>query len=216
MYWSLHDFFFDKNTIFFNIQAFFFGIIFLGTSKNSQRHPELVSGSLVSASPQIQEIDCVELRFAPVAGQARNDGSVTKGFFRSPLLMKDTLTNDVPSMINFIFWHTDDADKGAFDCVEGFAVQIVAKQERLTSSSSARFLTAFGMTSYLTKKKGRKESAAKPLIPSSSYILPTIVISNGAKRNEKSLLRQFERRSPRHSQLHPQIRQFLHRFSNIL
>ena len=57
------------------------------TSKNSQRHPELVSGSLVSASPQIQEIDCVELRFAPVAGHSRNDGNVTKGVFRSPLVL---------------------------------------------------------------------------------------------------------------------------------
>ena len=49
-------------------------IIFKETSKNSQRHPELVSGSLVSASLQIQEI----------AGHARNDGSVAKGVFRSP------------------------------------------------------------------------------------------------------------------------------------
>ena len=44
----------------------------MGTSKNSQRHAELVS-----ASPQIQEI----------AGHARNDGSVTKGVFRSPLML---------------------------------------------------------------------------------------------------------------------------------
>ena len=43
----------------------------MGTSKNSQRHAELVS-----ASPQIQEI----------AGHARNDGSVAKGVFRSPLV----------------------------------------------------------------------------------------------------------------------------------
>ena len=57
----------------------------MGTSKNSQRHPELVSGSLVSASPRFQEIDCVELRFAPVAGHARNDGSVTNGVLEVPL-----------------------------------------------------------------------------------------------------------------------------------
>ena len=44
----------------------------MGTSKSSQRHAEFVS-----ASPQIQEI----------AAQARNDESVTKGVFRSPLMI---------------------------------------------------------------------------------------------------------------------------------
>jgi len=41
----------------------------MGTSKTSQRHAELVS-----VSPRLQGI----------AGQARNDGSVTDSFFKSP------------------------------------------------------------------------------------------------------------------------------------
>ena len=43
----------------------------LGTPKNNIRHSELVS-----ESPVFVEIDYVELRFASVAGQARNDESV--------------------------------------------------------------------------------------------------------------------------------------------
>ena len=48
------------------------GVPLMGTSKNYSRHAELVS-----ASPYFQEI----------AGQARNDGSVNNGVFRSSLIL---------------------------------------------------------------------------------------------------------------------------------
>jgi hypothetical protein len=41
------------------------------------------------------------------------------------------------------------------------AIQIVARQERLPSASPSGFLTAFGMASYLTKKKGEEGISGK-------------------------------------------------------
>ena len=52
------------------------------TSKNSQRHPELVSGSLVSTSPRFQGI-----AGDPVSSTGRNDGSITNRVIRSPLML---------------------------------------------------------------------------------------------------------------------------------